>query len=417
MVSIFVGQFVNTALLLTLNSANFKDIDGGSGPLSFVFMVGDLTDFNVDWYRSVGGIIMKTMFMTALWPLIEFGMFYSLMFASRCFDRGCGWNTFSTQCKSVQSYIDLYAGPEYLIHYRYATILLNIGVAFLYGTAMPYLYVCALLAFTILYLNERLLVCFYYREPPAFDEKMTLMTLELTKKVPLMMLPVVFWQLGNRQIFDTKVFEIVYKTDVQMSGHSIGQSLDNANPMFLTYNSGPILVFFMIFIYVVWKALCGGEEEEEEDDQLVEGLSEYYEALKKDDKNIIVGQEEFYKYHFKLQSYADVQYNKIKSAGEADKEHIIMGCATYRLLDSLTYVQGFQYEPPKKTEDGSVKRDGVIFISTDERDDEEIEAAGETRQNDQAQHDATYIAVFFAYLPTDKQNAINFDTSGGATLC
>ena len=51
MVSIFVGQFVNTAILLTLNSANFKDIDGGKGPLSFVFMVGDLTDFNVDWYR------------------------------------------------------------------------------------------------------------------------------------------------------------------------------------------------------------------------------------------------------------------------------------------------------------------------------------------------------------------------------
>lgn len=41
MVSIFVGQFVNTGLLLTLNSANFKDIDGGFGPLSIVFMVGD----------------------------------------------------------------------------------------------------------------------------------------------------------------------------------------------------------------------------------------------------------------------------------------------------------------------------------------------------------------------------------------
>ena len=29
MVSIFVGQFVNTAVLLLLNSANFKDVDGG----------------------------------------------------------------------------------------------------------------------------------------------------------------------------------------------------------------------------------------------------------------------------------------------------------------------------------------------------------------------------------------------------
>ena len=59
-------------------------------------MVGDLTDFNVEWYRSVGAIIMKTMFMTALWPLIEFGMFYSLMNFSRCLDRGFGSNTFVT---------------------------------------------------------------------------------------------------------------------------------------------------------------------------------------------------------------------------------------------------------------------------------------------------------------------------------
>jgi len=214
MVAIFVGQFVNTAFLVLLGSASFKDIDGGQGPLSWMFMVGDQTDFSVVWYRTVGGLLMKTMFMVAIWPLIEFGMFYTLMNFSRLLDRGWGSDTFVSETPTVQAYIDLYAGPEYLIHYRYATILLNIGVAFLYGTSMPYLYVTALLAFVVLYINERLLVCFYYREPPAFDEKMTLMTLELTKYVPMMMLPFVFWQLGNRQIFDNVVEEIVYKNDV-----------------------------------------------------------------------------------------------------------------------------------------------------------------------------------------------------------
>lgn len=221
MVGIFVGQFVNTALLLLFNSANFKDIDGGVGPLSAVFLVGDRTDFDVKWYSTVGAILMKTMFMVAIWPLIEFGMFYTLMNFNRLLDREWGSDTFVTNTPTVQAYIDLYAGPEYLIHYRYATILLNIGVAFFYGTAMPYLYATALLAFVVLYINERLLVCYYYREPPAFDEKMTLMTLELSKYVPLMMLPVAFWQLGNRQIFDNQVEEIVYKSDPIMSGHSI----------------------------------------------------------------------------------------------------------------------------------------------------------------------------------------------------
>ena len=101
MVSIFIGQFVNTAILLLLNSANFKDIDGGTGPLSYIFMVGDMTDFNVDWYRSVGAIIMKTMFMTALWPLIEFVMFYGLMNFSRWMDRAFGNDTFVTGMPTV----------------------------------------------------------------------------------------------------------------------------------------------------------------------------------------------------------------------------------------------------------------------------------------------------------------------------
>lgn len=73
-----------------------------------------------------------------------------------------------------------------------------------------------------------------------------------------------------------------------------------------------------------------------------------------------------------------------------------MGCATYRLLDSITYVQAFQYEAPKMQEDGTTKRDGVIIITTDERED----VPSNEKENDKSQHDATYIAVSFAYLPT-----------------
>ena len=51
MIAIFVGQFVNTAILLVLNNASFKDFDEGYGPLSFIFFVGTETDFSVKWYR------------------------------------------------------------------------------------------------------------------------------------------------------------------------------------------------------------------------------------------------------------------------------------------------------------------------------------------------------------------------------
>lgn len=198
MITIFIGQFINTAVLIVLNNASFKDFDEGNGPLSMIFFVGTETDFSVTWYRTVGLTIMRTMMSQALWPLIEFVMFYAILNLTRLADRKFTSDTFVTSMPSVQAYIDTYAGPEYLIHYRYAAILLQIGVAFCYGCTMPPLYGIACLAFVILYINERLLVCYYYREPPAFDEKMTSLTLDLVGKVPYIMLPMAFWQLGNR---------------------------------------------------------------------------------------------------------------------------------------------------------------------------------------------------------------------------
>ena len=101
MITIFVGQFINTAVLIVLNNASFKDFDGGDGPLSLVFSVGTETDFTVTWYKTVGTTIMRTMTSQAIWPLIEFGMFWSLMNFSRCYDRGFGSDTFVSKAPSV----------------------------------------------------------------------------------------------------------------------------------------------------------------------------------------------------------------------------------------------------------------------------------------------------------------------------
>ena len=88
-----------------------------------------------------------------------------------------------------------------------------------------------------------------------------------------------------------------------------------------------------------------------------------------------------------------------------------MGCATYRLLDSLAYIQAFQYEPLKATASGP-KRDGVIFITTDETKD----VPSSEKQNDLSQQDATYLAINFAFLTKENQDKLNFDTSNGQGL-
>ena len=37
MITIFVGQYVNTAVLIVLNNASFKDFDGGDGLMSMIY--------------------------------------------------------------------------------------------------------------------------------------------------------------------------------------------------------------------------------------------------------------------------------------------------------------------------------------------------------------------------------------------
>jgi hypothetical protein len=268
MKAIFAGQFVNTAILLVLNNASFIDFDEGVGPLSLLFQVGTETDFGVSWYRSVGSLLIGALIVQALWPLIEIAMFGAMWWGMQYKDRDFGKDSYKTNVPTPQAYVDLYAGPVYLIHYRYSMILLHISCAFLYGSAMPVLFVVAFIAFVVLFINERVLVCYYYREPPSFDEEITMKAMGFIKWIPIFSLPVVFWQFGNRQIFESEVEMIDRQSDIIKSNHDIKNAMMHANPLFMTYNSAPFFLLVMILGYwlLQWLGHVILDNEEDEDD-------------------------------------------------------------------------------------------------------------------------------------------------------
>ena len=74
----------------------------------------------------------------------------------RCLDRGFTLDPDNTKKKSIQGYVNLYAGPEYLMHFKYSSILNNIFVAFMYGLALPLLFPVALFGLIVLYIVERI---------------------------------------------------------------------------------------------------------------------------------------------------------------------------------------------------------------------------------------------------------------------
>lgn len=293
MIFIFCAQFVNTGFIVMLSDANFKDIDGGNGPLSNIFSVGKETDFSEQWYRTTGMLIMRTMLIAAVYPVMEFCGFWSLAQFKRLRDRNYTSDVFQTQMPSVSTYVEMYSGPEYMIHFRYSAILLQVGVSFLYGAAMPLLYPIAGLAFFVLYIWEHLLVCYYYREPPAFDETMTLKSLKTIELIALITLPFNYWQLGNLQIFDTKVFDFQTSKDIVLSGHNLEVALNLEK---FQWNTPLLLVFFMLIFYIIYDRFLQKEKKKTDEDDLVEGLAEFYEAIEAEDrKDIIASETHFYR--------------------------------------------------------------------------------------------------------------------------
>jgi len=115
----------------------------------------------------------------------------------------------------------LYSGPNYMFHYRYASLLESVAITFMYGAVLPVLFPVFLVKCISDYFIERYLVVYYYREPPAYDETMTKNFISFCRFFIMVGLAMSFWQLGCRQIFDNILFPITTADEPQKSGHFV----------------------------------------------------------------------------------------------------------------------------------------------------------------------------------------------------
>jgi len=68
-----------------------------------------------------------------------------------------------TKCVTQKAYIELYSGPVYQMHYKYASVIMMINVSFMYGMFLPILFPITLFGIWNMYVNERLLLAYWYR--------------------------------------------------------------------------------------------------------------------------------------------------------------------------------------------------------------------------------------------------------------
>ena len=160
--SIFYSQYFNTGLLLMISNANFK-----YSFLSFIPLRGRYPELNLSWYQDLGPQLIKTMLIKAFVPYAQMFAIRAKYALGRYMDRkSFDEKDLSTKKVTIQQYIELYAGPELQLHFRYATIMNFTFVSFTYGLVLPIMFPIALVAFINLYIVERYQFAYTYRKPP-----------------------------------------------------------------------------------------------------------------------------------------------------------------------------------------------------------------------------------------------------------
>lgn len=126
---------------------------------------GKYSDFTPAWYSDVGNTLVGAMIFNFELPIIMYFLYLSRRVYYRVKDRGLSnycKGVKTTKKKTIQSYIDLYQGPGFPIHFKYS-LMMNISfVTFMYGAGMPILFVIAMTTFGIFFVMEKLLVAYSF---------------------------------------------------------------------------------------------------------------------------------------------------------------------------------------------------------------------------------------------------------------
>lgn len=193
---IVVCQFSDTIMIPLAVAMNFKEY----GMTSFT---GNFSDIEAGWYTQVGGHVFTTMIIFTFNPVIE----YVIEVISTKVGNCCGGKPTEKDFYMTDylSFIEKFAGPEYLFFLKVATTNLTLLCCFIMGGCMPAFYLIGMAAIAIQYIMDRYLLARHFRRPPMYSEIMTLNTFEIISWIPLVTLFLQFWCYTNQQMFDNKI--------------------------------------------------------------------------------------------------------------------------------------------------------------------------------------------------------------------
>lgn len=98
-------------------------------------------------------------------------------------------------------YVELWAGPEFLLYAAYSKVLLIIAVTFTYGLMLPILFPICAFGLINIYIVDTLMLTYWFKRPPMYDDMLYKKALDLIRYFPLPMFLLGYWAMSNGQMF------------------------------------------------------------------------------------------------------------------------------------------------------------------------------------------------------------------------
>jgi hypothetical protein len=378
---------MNTGILLLLVQANLGEVDF---PLAASVFNGPFYDYLPLWYTAVGYKLTQTMIINSIFPVIEFGIAYSKLWVFRKMDRKWGSDTYVTKKTNMQTYCDIYSGPEYLIHFKYSGILNVTFVTMMYGLGMPILFPIAAFTYFVLYSLERITTAYFYQLPPTFDDQMTKNALGKLRWAAVFYLFFGYWMLSSKVIFQNYYNLIASTSEKMMSGHTFSAiRVDQASPLLLMGAAVAVIIIMQTFFKKTlknWGFTFGGSKI-----NVDENLPQFFESIRLKDADWLLKENENLKEEYGFSIINKMVAKTLDNVGAPKKA--IQGVPYYIVLANPLYYRDFQYiccdVPSRET------------LIKDDDDDE---------GNDCEQSDMVSMVLNMAYVPDEVLEAFKFET-------
>lgn len=156
----------------------------------------------------------------AWFPLLEVVLYWGIRFVYRALDRNCRCTDtvykndewipddkkvgdikkllYVTKSKTLNQYLETYLGGVYAMHFKYSGIMNICFVTLMYGFGMPILYPIAVYALVVLYLSEKALLYYSYRQPPSYDQRLSNTVIRMMMSGPVLMLSFGYWMVSSK---------------------------------------------------------------------------------------------------------------------------------------------------------------------------------------------------------------------------